>query len=376
MTENVFNQLSNNENNIILREEALMSEFSPTQPLHRDAELQAIAEAVKPLAEGKQADNLFINGDSGAGKTTCVKHVLKELEKHTGKVKTVYVNCWQNATRMAIYSLIAQALGEALPRRGLATDEVYNRINEVMEKTGTRILLVLDELDSLFFHDEQKLLYELAQSGKSKPFFAVIGISIDSVLLSNADERIKSSLRFSELEFKHYKPAQIADILTERAKASLAPGSYSKEVIAACSAKVAVRKSNVRVGLELLWKAAKHAERAGRKKIALEDVKAVDEKGTDNVNTEQSIDESNFEARSASLTEEERLIVEILKAGEKQSDELYGAFLKKMPRTKRQIRNYLSELKAKKIIETEKVKGSNEMLNTRIIRLSTGGEKK
>jgi len=82
--------------------------------------MREIAEAVKPLIDGRQPDNLFIHGDSGTGKTTCVKHVLKEMEEYTSRVRTVYANCWEYSTRMAAYSLIVNALKEILPRSGLS----------------------------------------------------------------------------------------------------------------------------------------------------------------------------------------------------------------------------------------------------------------
>jgi cell division control protein 6 len=360
---------------IIVREEVLMPEYYPAELLHREAEMQAIAESVRPLIEGRQPDNLFIHGDSGTGKTTCLKHVLKELEEHTSKVKTVYANCWEHSTRMAVYSLIVSALKEILPRRGLATDEVFGRITEIMEKSNIRVLVVLDEMDGLFFQNEEKLLYELARSGKGKPFFGIISISNDQYLLANKDVRIKSSLRLTDFEFKHYTQEQMVEILSKRAKAGLMPGSWNKELIDACAAKAVARKSNVRIGLELLWKAAKHADKADRKKITIQDVEAVDGKSLyDQKN--KPVEECSFEIRSKSLTEEERFILEILKGGEKHSSELYLAFCKKLTRTKRQIRNYLRALEAKKLITVEEVEGNNLMLNAKKIRLSWEGVKK
>lgn len=352
-----------------------MPEYFPAELLHREDDMKAIAEAVEPLIEGRQPDNLFIHGDSGTGKTTCVKHVLKELEEHTSKVRTVYANCWEHSTRMAVYSLIVSALKEILPRRGLATDEVFGRITEIMEKTGLRVLVVLDEMDGLFFQNEEKLLYELARAGKGKPFFGIIGISNDPYLLANEDARIKSSLRLTDFEFKHYKLEQMTSILSERAKAGLMPGSWDKELIDACASKAVARKSNVRVGLELLWKAAKHADKADRKRITVGDVETVDGKSPYDHKT-RPVEECSFEIRSKSLTEEERLILEILKTGEKQSTELYKAFCKKLMRSKRQIRNYLKALEAKKLIVVEETEGDNPMLNTRKIRLSWGGVRK
>ena len=370
----LFKRVHDAEPGIIAREEVLMPEYFPTELLHRQDEMQAVAEAVKPLTEGRQPENLFIHGDSGVGKTTCVKHVLKEMEEYTSRVKTVYANCWEYSTRMAVYSLIVQKLEEALPRRGLATDEVFSRIVEVMEKSGVRVLVVLDEMDGLFFHDEEKLLYELSRSGKGKPLFGIIGISSDPHLLAEKDIRVKSSMRLTDFEFKPYNKEQMTAILLERAKAGLMPGSWSSEVIGACASKAVARKSNVRVGLELLWKAAKRTEKAGRDKITVQDVEEVD--GKCMYGKERQPVAENFEVRSKSLSEEEKLILGLLKGGELLSTDVYSEFCKKSVRSKRQIRNYLKELEAKGLIIVEEVEGSNPMLNTKKYRLNLEGVRK
>lgn len=358
---------------IITREEVLMHEHCPDSLLHREGEMKEISDAIKPLLENRQPENLFIYGDSGTGKTVCVNSVLKELGEHSSRVKAIYVNCWQHSTRMAVYSLVANALEEMMPRRGLARDEVYGRIIEIMEKDGTRVLLVLDELDGLFFHGEEKLLYDVGRAGKGKPFFGIIGISNDASLLANKDVRVKSSIRLADLEFKHYTTAQMEDILTERAKEGLVKGSWNKETIEACAAKAIARKSNVRIGLDLLWKAAKRAEKAGRGKITLEDVKVADERSSYKSKSAAPL-ESHFEFRSISLSDEERLVLEILKTGPKSSTDLYLAFFRKLRRSKRQIRNYMDELEAKKLITIQTVEGVSPLLNTKTISLNFGRE--
>lgn len=353
---------------IILKEELLMPEYVPEDLLHRQAEMQEVAQAIKPLLSGKQPDNLFIHGNSGTGKTTCVKHVLKELDDHTSKVKAVYVNCWQHCTRMAVYWQIAHALQEPIPRRGWATDEIFQRVMEVLQRQNIKILLVLDELDGLFFRGEEKLLYELARSGNGKPIFGIIGISNNPRLLDGQDARVKSSLRFSSLQFKNYSETELYDILSTRAKASLKSGACPREILEKCSSKAFAQKSNVRIGLELLWKSANNAEKAGRTHIDLEDVNAAEKKGF--YESQKSLQEFILKEKTRSLTEEEQLICEILKRGEKTSPELYQEFVGTLDRTKRQIRNYLKALAAREIIVLADWDESETVIPTKKIRLN------
>jgi len=346
---------------VITSEEALMPSFYTDSILHRDSELKAINEAIKPLFEGRHPDNLFISGDSGTGKTACIKHVLKGLEGRSLRIKPIYVNCWQHSTRMAVYSIIARALDEMMPRRGLARDEVYDRIIEVMEKEGARVLLVLDDLDGLFFRNEQKLFYDLGRAGNGKPFFGVIGISNDAQLLESNDIGAKSAMRFVDMEFKHYTAGQMTGILAQRAKLGLSSGSWSTEIIEACAAGAVARKSNVAEGLNMLWAAAKKAEKAGRTRIKIEDVKVEGHMASAPV---------QVQTPSVHLSDEERLILDIVGRGPKSSTDLYLEFLMRQKRSKRQIRNYISGLEAKKLLHTETVKRASPMLTTRIIQLS------
>ena len=351
---------------VITREEALMPGHAPESILHRESEIKEINEAIKPLLENRHPENLFIFGDAGTGKTACITHILKGLK--SASVKPIYVNCWQHSTRMAIYSIVANAIEEMLPRRGLARDEVYDRIVEMMEKDGTRILLVLDEIDGLFSHGEEKLLYEIEMAGKGKPLFGIIGISSNARLL--ARKEVKDSARLLGLEFGHYNTAQMAEILAQRAKIGLSPGSWNDKIIEACAQKAVAEKSNARMGLGLLWTAAKMAERAGRAKITLEDVNSA--YGRSSFKPDFPIG-NGLKARN--LCDEERLILEILGNGPKSSTELYRTFLKKAKMTKRQIRNYLRGLEARKLLSVQTLDfgEANPVFNTRLFQLNLGG---
>ena len=76
----------------------LTTSHMPDRPIGRDSEIQRIADSLRPLAGREVPENLLVYGPSGAGKTTCVKHVLSKLEEET-RVKTVYINCWQYSTQ-------------------------------------------------------------------------------------------------------------------------------------------------------------------------------------------------------------------------------------------------------------------------------------
>ena len=59
---------------------------------------------------------------------------------------------------MALYSKIADALGEPVSRRGRASDEIFDRIVELMRASKRPVLLVLDEI------------VDFIQNKKNRPF--------------------------------------------------------------------------------------------------------------------------------------------------------------------------------------------------------------
>lgn len=338
---------------IIVKEEALTGSYLPDEMLHRDAELQAIADAIKPLLRKKPSDNLFIHGPSGTGKTSCVKYILRQMLGHSDNVLPVYVNCWENYTQLAVYNRIIEEMRLPMPRRGLATDEVFDRILQYVRNYGKPLLLVLDELDGLR-HDE--LLYSVGRANE-KPgvLFGVISMTNNRELLAGMDARVRSSLRFSDMGFRKYGDEQLFGILRHRAEHALAPGSWDERLLRKMSA--SVDDGSARVAIQLLWKAAKKAEGKGAKRMMLQDLEDV-----------MGGDAGSTRLDEIKLGEEERLILDILKGGELGSSELYERFTEKIPLTKRQIRNYIELLERKGMIESEDLEAEG-MLRPRVFRM-------
>ncbi len=336
---------------ILKREEVLLPQHAPDELLFRDAELQVIADSLKPLLKRQTPDNLFIHGPSGCGKTSCVKHLLKELSSHSSAVLPVYVNCWENSTQLSVYNRIVEEMRLPLPRRGLATDEIFDRILQYIRNYKKTVLLVLDDLDGLR-HEE--LLYVLSRSNDKGLMFGFVAIANDKALLAGFNFRTRSSLRFSELEFRQYNEDQLLSILKVRADAALLPGSWEErlllKIVRSCE------NGSARLAIERLWKAAKRAEKSGHKKIMLQDF--------EDVVSEEPV----FKLPELKLSSEELLIVELLKPGPLQSSELYARFMKKIPKTKRQIRNYIELLEKKGVIESEDI-AAEGMLKPRVLRI-------
>lgn len=321
------------ETTIIAREEVLLPDFLPDDLLHRDAELKTIADAAKPLLKKRDCDNLFIHGKSGTGKTSCMRFILKQLSEHSPAVLPVYVNCWEIPTKTAVYNKIIESMELPIPRRGLSSDELFNKVLQYIKNYNKPVLLVLDELDGLSHKD---LLYVVARANE-KPgiLFGIIGISNNPAFIAKLDPRTRSSLRFSEMEFKEYSEEQLFGILKDRADLGLINNSWDDKLLRKIARNV--DDGSARIALERLWKAAKHSEKSGKSKISLQDLADSQESATIRP--------------GAKVTDMEMQIIEKLKQGEKTSSELFE--LLGTEKSKRQFMNYLRQLEQKRIIEID-----------------------
>jgi len=246
-----------------------------------------LRDAIKPFFDGGQPRNLILHAGAGTGISEGVMSLLKGFER-SSRVKVVYVDCWRHSTRMAVYSLIARSIGEMLPRRGLARDEVFDRILEMMEKENAHVLLALDNLEGLFHNGEERLLSDVCGKGK---LFCVVGMT--------GDARLRARIG---AEFKCYEATQLDG------------------------------------------------------KIMLEGVAERQDAG---------------DSSPAGLSEEERIIIDIVKTGPKSSTDLYLAFFRRMQCSKRTIRNYIGRLESRRLLRVQTVAGVSPLLNTKRIELNT-----
>jgi cell division control protein 6 len=338
---------------VFKREEALLPEFLPDKLVHRAEEISSIAYAIKPALRGMKPSSLMITGDPGVGKTTCVKHVLQELSEGTQKAKPIYINCWQHSSKQAVLSKIGEELGEAMPRRGVSADEVYERVLEVISKRKVIPIVALDECDQLFREGEEKVLYNLSRAGELREG-AAIGLLLVSNrrdLLARLDARTKSSLLISPLEFQKYSPIEMKEILSERARVAFF--DCPKEVIAV-SAAIAMKKGgDVRVGLNCLLQAGRSAER--RNKVV--SVQDLPRENAGESAGKHSLDSGKEELLSPGEKRVLNALRELSKnSSEVKSGELY-ALLAKGGYGERAARDSVSSLEARGLLEVREERG-------------------
>ena len=345
MKTNVFDKGSKI-HRIFKDERFLYPEFVPERLPHRDSEIDALVFALKPVSEGRKPQNVFLSGAPGTGKTVTAKFVLKELEEFSDRAKSLYINCFRTNTRHSALAEIANFLGNPVARRGTSSDEAIDSVLRAFKKISFTPILVFDELDQMVFEGEaSKLFYDLLRVFEfSKARFGLVLISNNPMILETLDARVKSSLSPETVSFQTYSPAQLKDILHERAQFAFFPDAVEEEAIGVAAAHAATLGGDARIAIECLLKAGRLAEKQNAKQVSVSHLKEVF----------SSIEQRAVQKAAPFLTEHEKLILELLpKQGEISSGALYKKFSVKSNQkiSQRRFRAFVSMLENKGLVE-------------------------
>lgn len=271
---NVFARAS--KENIIFKDERVLSpDFIPEMLPHRDSQINSLVYALKPLVEGGKANNVFVFGPPGAGKTATLKYVVNQLKEFSARVRPVYLNCYGYNTRQSVLSELTRIVERPVPARGMSTSELYQKVLEGLKFANFVPVLVFDEFDQLMENDGNELMYDILRIPENgRVGVPVILISNDTSIPSRLDARVRSSFSHETVEFNPYSPSQLKDIIRERAALALVPNALSTEALHLIAGHASKRGGDCRVAIETLRKAARNAERSNASQISEEHVRA------------------------------------------------------------------------------------------------------
>jgi archaeal cell division control protein 6 len=252
---------------------ALSPDYIPKRLPFRDAQTRQVAEVLATVLHGSKPSNLLLYGKTGTGKTAVTNYVLEKLDAEAKNPDLVlaYVN-----TRLADgeYRTLAEFakfldLEKHIPSTGLAVGEIINRITENIRARKRKVVLVLDEIDSLVKQSGDDTLYAFTRSGDrlSPGFLSLVGISNDLKFKEGLDPRVLSSLSEEELVFPPYTVDELRKILEERARVAFRPGVATQAAINLCAAMAGSEHGDARRAIDLLRIAGEVAEREGLRSI-------------------------------------------------------------------------------------------------------------
>ena len=350
---NLFQRVSK-EKSVFQDERFLYPEFIPELLPHREKEIESLVYCFDPIFKGRKPLNVFLVGPTGVGKTVSAKYVLRELEDNFDRVKSLYLNCFEYNSRPAILAAIANFVGAGIPRRGLATDELFTKMLESMGKCGFTPIVILDEVDQLLVSEQNsKILYDLLRIVEyEKDRIGIIMISNDVELIAKLDSRIKSSLAEQTIIFDPYTPEQLKSILKERADLSFQKNSLEKEVVNVAAAHAAKLGGDCRVAIESLLKAGRIAERENTGLVTIENLQK----------SFEDVDAASLVKGVSSLSKDELVLLKIITENQPvNSGKIYELYSKDKNNElkERRLRDVLSNLEKKNFLSLKNVSMGN-----------------
>ena len=211
------------------------------------------------------------------GKTTSIRKLFQEIEETTKKLVPVVVNCQIDNTKFAILSQIYRKLsGHLPPSSGTSFKQVFDAVARILQKEECVLLVALDDANYLLYENElNKVLYTLLRAHESYEgvrIGVIVIISDPDVDLSRAvDARVASVFRPTEIYFPPYGNAEVEDIMRARATQGFFAGVLSDEMLDLVVEQTQ-KSGDLRVGIDLLKRAALNAERDARRSIERGDI--------------------------------------------------------------------------------------------------------
>jgi ORC complex protein Cdc6/Orc1 len=256
--------------NIFCNKDALGESYQPESIEERDEEIDAYMDALQPIVNGWEPNNVFIYGNTGVGKTAVTEYLLDALQSDVNKyddveLSVITVNCktLNSSYQVAVELVnILRPTGGEISSTGYPQQTVFKKLYQELDALGGTVIIILDEVDSIGDRDE--LLYELPRARSNgyleQTKVGLIGISNDFKFRNQLDPRVQDTLCERELQFPPYDATELANILTSRAEVAIVEDGCDEAVLKLCAALAARDSGSARQALDLLRLAGEIAE--------------------------------------------------------------------------------------------------------------------
>lgn len=263
--------------------DALGESYQPERLEEREAEIDEYMNALQPVIDGWEPNNIFLYGKTGVGKTAVTEYLLDLLQGDAAQyddvaLSVLTVNCKSvNSSYQVAVELVNQLRpsGGEISSTGYPQQTVFNKLYSELNALGGTILIVLDEIDSI--GDRDDLLYELPRARANGYLettkIGLIGISNDFTFREQLDPRVQDTLCERELQFSPYDATELGNILTSRSAVAISDGARDEGVVNYCAALAGRDSGSARQALDLLRLAGEIAEQRDCDTIAKPHVK-------------------------------------------------------------------------------------------------------
>ncbi|MBI5553386.1 MAG: AAA family ATPase [Candidatus Diapherotrites archaeon] len=251
--------------------------YTPPILPFREKEIGLLSKNLSLCLRAQKADNFFLYGKTGTGKTAVTRHVLAQLNAFATQKGLLaagyYINCRQHNSKYQILSKLIKEFFPAENFMGYSASFVYEKVLDFAKK-GNQSIIVLDEIDKV--KDVDELVYALTRGNDElvNGGLTLIGISNNLTFKDRLDPRTKSSLCEQEVVFPPYNAAELKKILQERTLVAFKPLVVEESAINLASALAAQESGDARTAILLLLRAGDLAEKNNSFKVTDQEVLA------------------------------------------------------------------------------------------------------
>ncbi len=337
----LFKDILHSDQTLFQNDSALDTEFIPKKIPFREAQQREVASAIAPLLQDRNGKNVLIFGPPGIGKTATIKYMYRELEEQRDDVVPIYINCWQKNTTFKIVVALCEELGYRLTHNK-NTEELFAVVKNILNKKSA--VFCFDEIDKI---EDFDFLYSLIEGIYKK---TILLITNYKEWLIKLDERIRSRLGATSIEFMPYNEKETKKILEDRASYAFYENVLEKDALDVISKKTFETK-DIRTGLHLLREAGLAAENDSSKNITIEHANKALEK----------IDDFSIK-KSTDLESQTKFLLEIIKENPGlKSGDLFNMYQQKGGTDSyRSFHRKLKNLEISKFVTIKKIEGGKE----------------
>lgn len=258
----------------------LTFDYVPVELINRDAEMETLEMIMRPVVDTAASETAFVAGNIGSGKTATVKRFCMDMLDYCGRHNVpfgyILINCRQKTTDASILVQLIKYFDRDFPDKGFSPADMLLVLRKHIVKSGKRMLIVLDEVDSLIKRGSTDLIYQITRFSDddyNKVSLSLILISQEYVLNKIDKASLSTFKSANTIRFRKYNKEDLVAITASRAKLALVDGTFDDEIVDFI-ADIAADTGDARVAIDLLDKSARFAEKGSAGAIMAEDVRS------------------------------------------------------------------------------------------------------
>jgi len=327
---------------IIANFEILSEEYIPENIPGREQQIGELKTCLEQLSRRRKPINAWLYGPPGAGKTATARFMLRQTAQ-AYRVFCIYVNCWERASLYSVLEKVVnelRILGAEKPDASFKMERIQRHLKDAP------MVLILDEIDQPPPKERNSILYNLCGLEN----LGLICISNSRDCIFGLDERIKSRLNVSQIEFSPYSVADLVYVLSLRAETALVPRTWDKGLLENIAE---MAEGDARIAIQTLKNAAYYAEKGNSSRILSEHV----EKGRKDARVIKKTYLLN------KLTADHRILYEVIQSRKQvHSNELWEAYLSEArkrglkPIALRTYSEYVNKLRDLRLITADRAR--------------------